>query len=95
MTMSEIMTITIAFHMSNHRDFKNYYKGYIAKFYCAHLPNLLSYTRFLEVMPRLLFLFTATFLDLKVNRLVLNSLTPLALKSVITFALQDIKHLAI
>ena len=30
MTMSEIMTIIIAFHMSNHRDFKNYYKGFVA-----------------------------------------------------------------
>jgi len=49
-TMSEIITVIIAFHMSNHRDFKNYYKGYIAKFYRSHFPNLLSYTRFLEVM---------------------------------------------
>ena len=32
MTVSEIITVIIAFHMSNHRDFKNYYKGYIAKF---------------------------------------------------------------
>ena len=52
MTMSEIMTVLIAFHTSNHRDFKNYYKGYIAKFYRSHFPNLLSYTRFLEVMPK-------------------------------------------
>jgi len=52
MTMSEIMTVIIAFHMSNHRDFKNYYKGYVAKFYRSHFPSLLSYTRFLEVMPR-------------------------------------------
>ena len=52
MAMSEIMTILIAFHTSNHRDFKNYYKGYIAKFYRSYFPSLLSYTRFLEVMPK-------------------------------------------
>jgi len=52
MTMSEVMTILIAFHTSNHRDFKNYYKGHIAKFYRSHFPTLLSYTRCLEVMPK-------------------------------------------
>ena len=45
------MTIIIAFHMSNHRDFKNFYTGYLARFYKSDFPNLLSYTRFLEVMP--------------------------------------------
>lgn len=47
-TMSQIITIIIAFYMSNHRDFKNYYKGYITKFYCSHFPNLLT----LKVMPK-------------------------------------------
>jgi hypothetical protein len=36
MIMSEIMTISISFHMSNHRDFKNYYIGLISKFYRGH-----------------------------------------------------------
>jgi hypothetical protein len=27
MSASEIMCIIIAFHMSHHRDFKNFYKG--------------------------------------------------------------------
>ncbi len=65
MTMSEIMTVIIAFHMSNHRDFKNYYKGYIAKFYCSHFPNLLSYTRFLEVMPKAIVPLSSYFSTLK------------------------------
>lgn len=65
MTMSEIMTIIIAFHMSNHRDFKNYYKGYIAKFYRSHFPNLLSYTRFLEVMPKAIVPLSSYFSTLK------------------------------
>lgn len=52
MSMAEIMTIIILFHMSHHRDFKNFYKGYIARFYKHDFPTLLSYTRFLELMPR-------------------------------------------
>ena len=51
MTTSEVMTIIILFHMSHYRDFKNYYIGLIHRFYKEHFPNLLSYTRFLEVMP--------------------------------------------
>lgn len=51
MTTSEVMTVIILFHMSHHRDFKNYYTGFISRFYKDQFPNLLSYTRFLEVMP--------------------------------------------
>ena len=51
MHTSEIMTIIILFHQSNHRDFKNYYKGFVTRFYADAFPSLLSYTRFLEVMP--------------------------------------------
>lgn len=54
MSMSEIMTIIISFHRSHHRDFKNYYKGFVAQFLKKEFPNLLSYTRFLEVMPQAL-----------------------------------------
>lgn len=51
MAMREIMTIIIVFHMSHHRDFKNFYTGYLARFFKSEFPNLLSYTRFIEVMP--------------------------------------------
>ena len=51
MSTSEVMAIIICFHMSHHRDFKNYYTGYVRRFYKNHFPDLLSYTRFLEVMP--------------------------------------------
>jgi hypothetical protein len=54
-TISEVMTIIISFHKSHHRDFKNFYKGYVTLFYHQHFPKLLSYTtRFLEVMPQAL-----------------------------------------
>ena len=52
MTTSEIMTIVICFHTSHYRDFKHYYLGYISRFYKDAYPDLLSYTRFLEVMAK-------------------------------------------
>ena len=30
--LSEIMTVIIGFHMSNQRDFKNYYTGFLSRF---------------------------------------------------------------
>uniref|UniRef100_UPI0003B371AA IS982 family transposase n=1 Tax=Psychromonas hadalis TaxID=211669 RepID=UPI0003B371AA len=51
MSNSEIMTIIISFYQSHYRDFKNYYLGYVAKYLKSYFPSLLSYTRFIEVMP--------------------------------------------
>ena len=65
MSLSEIMTIIIGFHMSNQRDFKNYYTGFITRFYSKDFPTLLSYTRFLEVMPSALVPLCAYFTHIK------------------------------
>lgn len=65
MSMSEIMTIIIAFHISHHRDFKNFYTGYIARFFKSEFPTLLSYTRFIEVMPSTLVPLCSYFSSLK------------------------------
>ncbi len=54
MTPSEIMTIVIHFHQSNYKDFKNYYLRHVHQYLRKEFPRLLSYTRFLEVMPRVL-----------------------------------------
>lgn len=51
MSNTEIMTIIIHFRQSHYRDFKNYYLGYIAKYLKAYFPSLLSYTRFIVIMP--------------------------------------------
>uniref|UniRef100_UPI0003B59F71 IS982 family transposase n=1 Tax=Psychromonas hadalis TaxID=211669 RepID=UPI0003B59F71 len=51
MSNSEIMTIIINFHQSHYRDFKNYYLGYVTKYLKSYFPSLLSYTRFIKVMP--------------------------------------------
>ena len=65
MTVSEIMTVIIGFHMSHHRDFKNYYIGFVSLFYKQDFPNLLSYTRFIEVMPSVIGPMCAYFSSLK------------------------------
>ena len=65
MSMSEMMTIIIGFHMSHHRDFKNYYLGYVATFHRKEFPKLLSYTRFLAMMPRTIVPMCAYFSTLK------------------------------
>jgi hypothetical protein len=65
MTTSEIMTIVVSFHMSHYRDFKNYYLIYVSHVYKEDFPNFLSYTRFLEVMPRVIVPISAYFTSLK------------------------------
>ena len=64
-TTSEIMTIVVSFHMSHYRDFKNYYLRYVSLVYKNAFPNLLSYTRFLAVMPRVIVPMCTYFTSLK------------------------------
>lgn len=51
---SEVMTIIIYFHMSRYRDFKTYYTQYVMKHLQGEFPHLVSYTRFVELMPQTL-----------------------------------------
>lgn len=51
LTMSEIMTILIAFHQSHYRDFKAYYCEQVLKSWRSEFPGLVSYTRFVEYIP--------------------------------------------
>jgi hypothetical protein len=51
LTVSEIMTILIAFHQSHYRNFKAYYMGQVLKYWRAEFPGLVSYTRFVEYIP--------------------------------------------
>lgn len=48
---SEIMTIIIYFHMTRYRDFKTYYTEYVSQHLRTEFPNLVSYNRFVELMP--------------------------------------------
>ncbi len=51
MHLSEVMTIAIAFHGSGYRTFKEFYTLHVLPGWRNAFPNLVSYTRFVELMP--------------------------------------------
>ena len=51
---SEIMTILIHFHQTRHRDFKTYYTQYVHQYLHSEFPHLVTYQRFVELMPTVL-----------------------------------------
>lgn len=53
MSMSEMMTIVVHFHQKRYRDFKTYYTDYVMKYLNGEFPTLLSYNRFVQLMPRI------------------------------------------
>lgn len=50
MSLSEILTIVVYYHISGYRTFKNYYKENVCKVLRKEFPEVLSYNRFVEVM---------------------------------------------
>lgn len=54
LSASEIMTIMIYFHQIRFRDFKTYYIQYVQKNMKKEFPKLVSYNRFVELMPSVL-----------------------------------------
>lgn len=52
LTMSEIMTLIIHFHQSGYRTFKDYYQKYVQVYLRQEFPQLVSYARFVALMPR-------------------------------------------
>ena len=51
---SEIITILILFHQSHYRTFKAYYTEYVHRHLRSEFPILVSYSRFVELMPTVL-----------------------------------------
>jgi hypothetical protein len=51
MSLSEVMTIVIAFHGSGFRTLKEFYTLCVRPHWHQAFPNLVSYTRFVELMP--------------------------------------------
>ena len=49
--VSEIMTIIIHFHQSQYRNFKAYYKEHVCQHLQSEFPGLVSYERFVILMP--------------------------------------------
>ncbi|QOP44571.1 IS982 family transposase [Sulfurimonas sediminis] len=54
LSLSEIMTIVVYFHMSGYRTFKNFYRKHICTIHREAFPCLVSYNRFVELIPRVL-----------------------------------------
>jgi len=49
MSLSEVMTIQVLFHISGYRNFKTFYKGYVCKHLTNDFPDLVSYNRMVEL----------------------------------------------
>ena len=54
LSVSEIMTIVIHFHQSHYRDFKTYYTEHVCQHLSKEFPKLVSYERFVILMPSVL-----------------------------------------
>jgi transposase len=51
MSLSEVMTIQIAFHQSHYRNFKAFYLEKVSSEWLTAFPELIGYPRFVEWMP--------------------------------------------
>lgn len=51
LTLSEVMTLIIAFQVARYRDFKHFYIDFGCRYHRDAFPNLVSYSRFVELMP--------------------------------------------
>lgn len=63
LTQSEVMTISIWYHFSGYKDFKNYYEKHVLVYLKREFPGLVSYSRFIElrkiiIKPMIVFLIT-------------------------------------
>ena len=59
MSMSEIMTIMVLFHLSHYRTFKAYYHECVIQHLKKYFPNLVSYNRFVELKSSVFIYFSA------------------------------------
>lgn len=51
LSLSEIMTILIYWHLSGYKNFKAYYTKEVLVHLTQEFPNLVSYSRFIELIP--------------------------------------------
>ena len=54
LTLSEVMTILVHYHQSYYKNFKFYYLNYVHQDLKKDFPDLVSYNRFVELIPRAL-----------------------------------------
>ena len=55
LSLSEIMTILVNYHYSHYKCFKRYYTEHVTKELSKDFPDLVSYNRFVELIPRALY----------------------------------------
>ena len=54
LALSEMMIFVIFFHQTRHSDFKTSYNGFVRTYLRREFPGLVSYHRFVELMPRII-----------------------------------------
>lgn len=55
LSISEVMTILVMFHMIRFRDFKTFYCSFLSIYWKSAFPGLPCYERFVELMKRAIF----------------------------------------
>lgn len=66
-SLSELMTIIVLFHQLRYRQFKMFYTFHVKGLLQREFPNMPSYNRFIELMPRCLLGLFAFFQTIKGN----------------------------
>ena len=51
LNISEVMTILVSFHNYGSRTFKDFYTKIVMKYMRKEFPDLVSYNRFIELIP--------------------------------------------
>ena len=51
---SEVMTLLIAFHQSGYRTLKHFYQRHVCVYWGSEFPNLVSYSRFVQLQQEVL-----------------------------------------
>ena len=70
LSMSEVMTIVVYYHSYGNRTFKNFYMKSVSQHLKPYFPKLVSYNRFVELIPMVLIPLIAF---LKLKRLVISN----------------------
>jgi hypothetical protein len=59
MSFSEMITLLVYYHQSGYRTFKWFYQNHVQKHWQSAFPGLLSYHRFIELIPQIIVPLTA------------------------------------
>ena len=59
MSYSEMITLLVYYHQSGYRTFKWFYQHHVQKHWHSAFPKLLSYNRFIELLPKIVVPLTA------------------------------------